>query len=175
MGASVRAQQSTQVELANLREDLRGVVQRVGELSLRIEQLERQNAELREKLNATTPAYATLEQLNDAVTELRRAINAGDTTTAERASAQIKRLGEATNAAIDSLAKGMATRPTVTAFSDSYPKEGVSYTVQKGDTLALIAKKTGAKAQDIINANKITDPSRIQLGQTLFIPNASAK
>jgi LysM repeat protein len=55
-------------------------------------------------------------------------------------------------------------------FSDDYSKEGVSYTVQKGDTLALIAKKTGAKQQDIINANKIADPARIAVGQTLFIP-----
>ncbi len=175
-GAAVgRAQQSTQVELANLREDLRGMVQRVGELSLRVEQLERQNSELREKLNAGTPAYATLEQLNDAVTELRRAIDAGDAATAERAAAQIKRLGDATNAAIDSLAKGLATRPTVTTFTENYAKEGVSYTVQKGDTLALIAKKTGAKSQDIINANKIVDPSRIQVGQTLFIPTPATK
>ena len=168
--------QSNQVELANLREDVRGLVQRVGELSLRIEQLERQNAELREKASASTPAYATSAQLNEAITELRRAINAGDAVTAERAAAQIKKLGDATNAAIDSLAKGLATRPTVPAsFSDNYSKEGVSYTVQKGDTMAVIAKKTGAKAQDIINANKIADPSRIQVGQTLFIPTPASK
>ena len=75
------------------------------------------------------------------------------------------------NAAIDSLAKGMATRnPVQSTFADDYSKEGVSYTVQKGDTLAVIAKKTGAKAHDIINANKISDPSRINAGQTLFIP-----
>jgi LysM repeat protein len=46
----------------------------------------------------------------------------------------------------------------------------VSYTVQKGETLATIAKKTGAKVQDIINANKLTDPSKIQVGQVLFVP-----
>ena len=57
-----------------------------------------------------------------------------------------------------------------TTFAEDYSKEGVSYTVQKGDTLALIAKKTGAKTQDIINANKLSDPSRINAGQTLFIP-----
>jgi LysM repeat protein len=168
--------QASPVEMANLREDVRGLVQRVGDLSLRVEQLERQNAELRDKVSASGPAYATLAQLNDALTELRRAINAGDAVTAERASAQIKKLGDATNAASDSLAKGMATRPTVpTTFSDTYAKEGVSYTVQKGDTLALIAKKTGAKSSDIINANKLADPSRIQLGQTLFIPTPAAK
>ncbi len=168
--------QPAQVEVANLREDVRGLTERVGELSLRIEQLERQNAELKEKAAAFAQAYATVAQLNDAVAELNQAIKAGDAATAERATAQIKKLGEATNAALDSLAKGMATRPVIqTTFSDNYSKEGVSYTVQKGDTLAVIAKKTGAKSQDIINANKIADPSRIMVGQTLFIPTPAGK
>ena len=71
--------------------------------------------------------------------------------------------------------KNQASRPAGnSSFTEDYPKEGVSYTVQKGDTLAVIAKKTGAKQQDIINANKISDPARIILGQTLFIP-VSAK
>ena len=42
--------------------------------------------------------------------------------------------------------------------------------MQKGDSLGVIARKTGGKAQDIIDANKIMDPSRIQVGQVLFIP-----
>jgi LysM repeat protein len=86
-------------------------------------------------------------------------------------SAQLEKLGKQTNAALDSLAKSQATRPTVhTNFAEDYSKEGISYTVQKGDSLASIAKKTGAKQQDIVNANKISDPSRIAVGQTLFIP-----
>ncbi|MDB6167963.1 MAG: Peptidoglycan-binding LysM [Verrucomicrobia bacterium] len=174
--AAMAQSSSPQIEMANLREDVRGLVQRVGELNLRIEQLEKQNAELRDQLGAATPAYATLAQLHDAIAQLKHSIETGDANTAERTSAQIKKLGDATNAALDSLAKGMATRPVVqTTFSDTYPKEGVSYTVQKGDTVALIAKKTGAKSQDIINANKIADPSRIMVGQTLFIPTAAAK
>ena len=56
------------------------------------------------------------------------------------------------------------------AFGDSYPKTGTKYTVQKGDTVALIAKKTGAKLQDIIDANRLADPARIQVGQVLFVP-----
>ena len=38
--------QGAQVEVANLREDVRGLSQRVAELSLRLEQLERENADL---------------------------------------------------------------------------------------------------------------------------------
>ena len=164
-----------QVELANMREDLRGLIQRVGDLSLRVEQLERENAELRGKAGAAEKSYVTLTQLNDAIASINQTIRSSAATTKsetlQQVSVQMEKLAKQTNTAIDSLAKGMATRNTVqTTFSEDYAKEGISYTVQKGDTLAVIAKKTGAKTQDIINANKISDPSRINAGQTLFIP-----
>ena len=166
---------SAQVELANMREDLRGVVQRVGDLSLRVEQLERENTELRGKAGAAEKSYVTLTQLNDAIANLTQTIRsstaASKAETLQQVGVQMEKLAKQTNMAIDSLAKGMATRNNVqTSFSEDYAKEGISYTVQKGDTLAVIAKKTGAKTQDIINANKISDPSRINAGQTLFIP-----
>jgi LysM repeat protein len=166
---------SAQVELANMREDLRGLVQRVGELSLRVEQLERENSDLRGKAGAAEKSYVTLTQLNDAIANLNQTIRSSSASTKaetlQQVGVQMEKLAKQTNTAIDSLAKGMATRNTVqTTFSEDYAKEGISYTVQKGDTLALIAKKMGAKSQDIINANKISDPSRINAGQTLFIP-----
>ena len=172
---SVLAQTSPQVELANLREDVRGLSQRVGELMLRLEQLERENAELRQRAGAADKQLVTLTQLNDAIAEanrtLRTAIATAKTETLQQVGTQLEKLGKQTNAALDSLAKSQAIRPPVqTNFAEDYAKEGMSYTVQKGDSLALIAKKTGAKQQDIVNANKLTDPSRITVGQTLFIP-----
>jgi LysM repeat protein len=166
---------SGQVELANLREDVRGLAQRVGELSLRVEQLERENTALRQSTQGLSQTYVTLNQLNNAIADLngsiRTAVASSKNETLQQVGVQMEKLAKQTNTAIDSLAKGMATRPAVQAtFSEDYSKEGVSYTVQKGDSLALIAKKTGAKQQDIINANKISDPARIAVGQTLFIP-----
>ncbi|HWL18014.1 MAG TPA: LysM peptidoglycan-binding domain-containing protein [Opitutus sp.] len=164
-----------QIEIANLREDVRGLSLRVGELTLRVEQLERENAELRNRAGNAERSYVTLQQLNEAVTTLNQGIRssaaATKNETLQQVSAQMERLAKQTNAAIDSLARGMATRaPVQTSFSEDYPKDGISYTVQKGDTLAEIAKKTGSKVQDIVNANKLSDPSRINVGQTLFIP-----
>lgn len=166
---------STQLELANMREDVRGLVQRVGELSLRVEQLERENQELRGKAAGAEKSLVTVTQLNDAIAAVNQTIHSSAasarTETLQQVATQMEKLARQTNAAIDSLAKGMATRaPVQTSFSDDYAREGVSYTVQKGETLAMIAKKTGAKVHDIINANKLGDPSRIQAGQTLFIP-----
>ena len=169
-----------QVELANLREDMRGLSQRVGELTLRVEQLERDNAVLQRKSDAGAQAYVTVVQLNDALATvnlaLKNAVASAKAETLQQVAAQIEKLANQTNAAIDSLAKGQANRPAVaTTFSEDYPKEGIRYTVQKGETLAQIAKKNGAKMQDIVNANKIADPTKIQVGQTLFIPIPGAK
>jgi len=169
-----------QLELANLREDVRGLAQRVGELSLKVEQLERENADLRGRSAATDKSYATVTQLNDAVQDLSRTLQAAiatsKTETLQQVATQMEKLGKQTNAALDSLAKAQATRPAVsTTFTEDHPKDAGSYTVQKGDNLAVIAKKTGAKQQDIISANKLADPSHITVGQTLFIPNPAAK
>ncbi len=44
------------------------------------------------------------------------------------------------------------------------------YTVKKGDTPTSIAKNFGLTAEDLLKANKITDPKKLQLGQTLKVP-----
>jgi len=177
--AAVAQTSPSQMEVANLREDVRGLAQRVGDLTLRIEQLERENSTLRAKAGSADKNYATLAQLNEAIADLNRdlrgAVAASKSETLQQVAAQMEKLANQTNAALDSLAKVQATRPPVqAAFAENYAKEGVSYTVQKGDTLAVIAKKTNAKQQDIINANKLTDPSHIVVGQTLFIPNSGS-
>jgi LysM repeat protein len=163
-----------QVEIANLREDVRGLTQRVGELALRLEQLERENAALRQSSSGLSQTYVTLNQLNTAILDLnsniRTAVNASKNEVLQQVAVQSEKLAKQSAAATED-AKNTAARPTVqAAFSEDYPKEGVSYTVQKNDNLGSIAKKFGAKQQDIINANKLADPSRIVIGQQLFIP-----
>jgi LysM repeat protein len=175
--ATVSAQNaSPQVELANLREDVRGLVQRVGDLALRVEQLERENADLRRKSADGGRTVATVAQLNEAVSDLNRTLKsslaATQNETLQIVSTQLEKLGRQTNAALDALAKTPSARPlsAAPATPDDRAKDAVGYTVQKGDTLALIAKKTGAKQQEIVAANKISDPSLIKVGQTLIIP-----
>ncbi len=162
------------VELANLSEQVRGLAAQVGDLTVRLDQLEKENSALRAKLAA--PAQnaptATTAQLNAAVADLRALVQSTEHASNEATDKKIVMLADKTNAALDALAKGLAARPPVTpTFTDDYPKDAVlRYTVQKGDSLDLIVKKTGAKKQDIINANKLAAPYTIQLGQTLQIP-----
>ena len=162
----------SRLELANLREEVRGLTQRLGELAMNVEQLTRENNALQTRAGQN---FVTLEQLNRSLAELNRVMQGAlldqKRDVLQTVAGQIERLGKQTNAALDALAKNQATRPAVpTTFADDFPKEGANYTVQTGDSLSNIAKKTGAKMSDIINANKITDPTKIRVGQTLFIP-----
>jgi LysM repeat protein len=174
--ASVSAQPvPTSMDVANLQEDVRGLTQRVNDLSLRVEQLERQNGELANQAGQASQGYATLVQLNAAVVELNHTIEAATAAsksdTLDAVSVQIQKVVRQFNAALAALGKSHPTPAAAEAAAGAdYPKTGVSYTVQKGDTVELIAKKTGAKVQDIVNANKLSDPSLIKVGQSLFIP-----
>ncbi|MDQ5977629.1 MAG: hypothetical protein QG602_601 [Verrucomicrobiota bacterium] len=171
VGASAQMERA---ELAALRQDVMLLTQRVGELTMTVEQLTRENSTLQDKANRS---YATVEQLNKAIADVNRTLQSelGDQKREilAQVAGQMEKLGKQTNAALDALAKNQATRPVVqTTFSDDFPKEGINYTVQAGDTLAVIARKNNAKLQDVINANKIADPTKIRVGQTLFIPLA---
>ena len=187
LAASLAAPRAgAQAEVADLREDVRGLTERLNELSLRVEQLEHENAGLRAKVSAAegTRDLVTTSQLNGAVADLNASVKEAVASSREeilhKVASQMEVLAKQTNAALDSVARqaapAPAPRPAAEApapkaeFGSAYPKEGASYTVQKGDSLGAIAKKTGAKAQDIIDANKIADPSRIQAGQVLFVP-----
>jgi LysM repeat protein len=162
----------TRIELANLRQDVLLLTQRVGELSLTVEQLNREYASLQARTNQS---YVTLEQLNKSVAEINRVTqDALADQTREvlgQVSSQLERLAKQTQAALDAVARNQAVRPAVqTNFAENFPKEGINYTVQAGDTLSEIAQKNNSRVQDIINANKIADPTKLHVGQTLFIP-----
>lgn len=177
--ASVASAQtpSPAAELANLREEFRILQQTIGNLNMRVEELERANAELARSAAGARQTYATLEQLNTAIADLTREIRGAQASTKSEVLAvvgtQMETLAKQTNAALDSVTRSRAAAaPVQTTFSDNFPKEGITYTVAAGDTVSGIAQRTGAKVADIVNANRLADPTKIQVGQVLFIPGA---
>lgn len=54
------------------------------------------------------------------------------------------------------------------------PKTGVRYTVQPGDTIPKIAKKTGSKSAWILAANNIKSTADLKAYAVIFIPRAEA-
>ncbi|MDF9827075.1 LysM repeat protein [Ereboglobus sp. PH5-5] len=176
--------QSLNVEVANMRQELIRLREQVGELQLEVESLRREVSETRASAAAGKQSYATVNQLHDAIAEINRLIkDSGVATKADTlrtVSSQMDKLVKQTNDALNTMAKninsgrrgGNTASATVPTFSDNYPKDGISYTVQPGDNLSVIARKTGAKTGDIINANRIADPTKLMPGQKLFIPGA---
>jgi len=63
----------------------------------------------------------------------------------------------------------VTTDETVAQITESASKD---YTVQPGDTLYKIAREHNAKVHEIAQANQITDPSQLSVGQKLVIPGA---
>jgi len=71
----------------------------------------------------------------------------------------------------NSPAKAPATKPVV-ATTKAEPVVGSSatYKVAKGDNPYKIAKKLGVTSQELLKANNIEDPTKLQIGQVLKVP-----
>lgn len=60
-------------------------------------------------------------------------------------------------------AAGVVATPTATAAP-------ITYTVEAGDTMGAISEKFGVSAEAIANANNLSDPDHLAIGQELIIP-----
>lgn len=75
-------------------------------------------------------------------------------------------------------AAALATQPTATPIAVVPPAPPApsptvgeqTYVVQNGDYPEKIAQKFGIKTDELIAANNIDDPQKLQIGQTLTIP-----
>jgi LysM repeat protein len=54
------------------------------------------------------------------------------------------------------------------------PPKPLEYKVQKGDSVATIAKKFSIDAKTLLSANGLSDPRKLQAGKTLKIPGQTA-
>ena len=171
------AQNSEAQRISDLEQDVQALKEQIGQMRISLEEMQRQNEALRAQLGksgSNSANFVTDAQLNAQLTNLRtemtRAQVAQKNEIVDEVGRQMDRLANQTQRAIQSQAATPAPAAPEETFADTFPKTGVSYTVQKGDTLSSIARKFGATMEDIRNANRISDPSKVMLGQTLFIP-----
>lgn len=61
--------------------------------------------------------------------------------------------------------------PVEAAPSMAVPAAGKTYTVQNGDSLSKIAKKTGVSARELTEVNGIKDANKIRVGMKLVLPD----
>jgi len=174
---------SLRVTVANLSQDVSQMSQQLKTLRLEIEQMHRENNQLRSQVAAATSNRQTevqISSLSSAIEALRREYKAADASQKEQIMAEVTRqmqaLAKETETAIKTVAEAVGSEPQVETpvhFSSDYPKTGVTYTVRSGDTLSKIAREHDSTIKHIQNANKIVNPAKdLQVGQTIFIPIA---
>lgn len=177
---------SEKIELADMKEDLALLRQQMARLNLELERLSRENQDLKNLLRTrleqqenSLARLATVTELNNRLAstreELLARLDAEKSEIIREVGSQMERLALQTQQAIKALAESVAAKPEINQtriFSDDYPKEGVAYTVESGDTLSAIAKKFQSTVADIQNANKIANPKDLQAGQTIFVPQS---
>ncbi len=65
--------------------------------------------------------------------------------------------------------------PAAPAAPSAPVSAGLTYTIQPGDTLSVVARKTGFSLGQILNANpSLTNPNLIFVGQVINLPGSSA-
>ncbi len=114
------------------------------------------------------------------VSEVRASGNASSTTTVEDKSRSVSHPSALTK---ETTGVRQETKPGHAAAKTSsrdekksdHPKavaveSGKSYVVAKGDTPLIIAKKFKVPFDDLLAANHIDDPHKLQIGQKLIIP-----
>ena len=160
--------------VADLSQDIALMDRQIRSLSLEIEILKDNQAETSNR-SSLRALEMKLNQMSNDLNALKIAV-----------SAQEKRIKQAV---LDEVAKQMNVyvsninsqlgyannsdnkRDVKEVFSDNYPKSGVSYEVQSGDTLSQIAVQFGSRVEYIQNANQINDPARdLRVGDIIFIP-----
>ena len=166
----------TSSSLASLSQDVALLKEQLGEMRFEVERLLRENEamELRiKKSEAQSSAAVSDVVFRQELSSLRAEFNRLNKTQREelleQITKQIRALAkevEATPAAVS------AAKPPqiITDFNDNFPTSGIYYVVKSGDTISKIASSAGSKILYIINANKIPDPNRLQVGEKLFIP-----
>jgi LysM repeat protein len=174
---------SLRVSVANLSQDVSQLSQQLRTLRLEIEQMHRENNQLRAQVAAATSSSQTEVQisgLGSAIEAVRRDYLAADAVQKEEILTEVNRqmraLAKETEGAIGAVAAVVGSEPQVATpvhFPSDYPKTGITYTVRSGDTLSRIARDHNSTTKHIQNANKIVNPAKdLQVGQTIFIPIA---
>lgn len=169
--------------LADITEETSLLRQEVGQLRLGLEVTSKEHARLQEQLKelGIVQKHLTEQQKSEEKSSKTTISNfEGEWARYKKdvlvqVTDQIEKLSQKTQEALDSFAKSLTGKVVLddSIFDEDYPKQGVVYTVKQGDTLSEIALKNSSKIKDIQDANKITKPKHLRVGQSIFIPQRS--
>lgn len=163
--------------VADLREEVTFTRQTSEDLRWAVEALEKKQAESDRRLSELG---AELDSSRSEVLRLRQEAQAREAALVELLSAQEARIvstvsdrlqafGKQTQRAIDKLAQ--SNQPRQDAAVSQLPSQmGRVHVVSPGETLSAIARMYHVSVSILQRVNDVKDPTRLQVGQDLFIP-----
>ena len=173
---SVFAQPNSFAErLVQLEQRLFEAERTIGSLRLDMEAVLRENAQLRKEIEARRRTYVTLEQLDTGLNalsqEITKTIAKQQQVTLSEVAGQVEDLAAQTREALKKVATNVGPPPAVAKPVEwgPFPKSGINYTVQSGDSLGKIARQFNSQIPWIQSANRLAG-DLIYAGQQLFIP-----
>ena len=172
------------VRLANLTQDLELLSRQVASLRSEVEILRRENTQLRLLVEQGSKSKGVSQaklvdfsrQMDSQLADLRREVtqsNANAKILKQHVDSSLQKLIQQMNTGFSSIRSNPVATPETpaVAFNDEYPKDrGFVHKVGKGETVSSIAKKHNSKVSWIINANRISDPTKVHVGKALFVP-----
>ena len=172
---------SANVQVANLKQDLELISREVAGLRSEVELLRRENAQLRvmvqsfsKKTNSDQGiSSAQMVQVNGRLSSIEKKVqeNAGSQVKMQtNVNQQMQELIKQMNDGFEKISQGPTTPTPAMSFSTDYPQKGFVHKVEKGETVSSIAKKYESRVKWIIDANQITDPTKVSVGKELFVP-----
>lgn len=144
----------------------------------KIEALEKQVSDLQSQVSKPSGDYATSDQLKkvaDAVTEVDKKRKADSENVADQLEKIRKAVVGGGSGGRRTAATPSMDNPPKPAFDPAAPH--MEHKVEPGETLIAIASAYRAKGvkvsvQQILDANHISDPKNVKIGQVLIIPAA---
>ena len=172
---------SGNVQVANLKQDLELISREVAGLRSEVELLRRENAQLRmvvqsfsKKANSDQGiSSAQMVQVNGRLSSIEKKVqeNAGSQVKMQtNVNQQMQELIKQMNDGFEKISQGPTTPTPAMSFSTDYPQKCFVHKVEKGETVSSIAKKYESRVKWIIDANQITDPTKVSVGKELFVP-----
>jgi len=173
--AAARAQDdATQQQINKLNGQVQDLLDAQAVQAKRIDALEKEIAELRDKSGGSSVAQGDLQKLADQVQEIDKKRQADR----ELILKEIEKLGKAGGSSGSGHKSPPTATTTPTASSSASPggkENGYEYAVQRNDTLSTIVKayrEQGIKVttDQILKANPGLNPNSLKVGQKIFIP-----
>jgi LysM repeat protein len=181
--ASAQSNNDLRKQVADLSQDVNALRGLLGTLRIEVESLQRENAQLRAAVNRAAASSASdadvLRQVDARIAAVKADLLREDASTRKEIIASVKKQMDSLAAQVQGSLRKIAasssgSRPDPIqppSFSEEYPKGGIMYLVQSGDTISGIASKHDSRVTWIRDANKIVDASRdLHAGDTIFVP-----